>query len=76
MASVSSDQYEPLERLRSIPWDFASANTEYLTHGIHPYPAKFIPQIPRALIEELSSPGIRFATFFAVVEQRCLKHSN
>lgn len=29
----------------------------YLTHSIHPYPAKFVPQIPRALIEKLSHPG-------------------
>jgi DNA modification methylase len=28
-----------------------------LTHGLHPYPAKFIPHIPRELIREFSSPG-------------------
>jgi len=28
-----------------------------LTHGLHPYPAKFIPQIPRVLIESFSAPG-------------------
>jgi site-specific DNA-methyltransferase (cytosine-N4-specific) len=38
-------------------WDFYGAETNYSTHGLHPYPAKFIPQIPRALIEELSAPG-------------------
>jgi DNA modification methylase len=27
------------------------------THGLHPYPAKFIPHIPRSLITELSTPG-------------------
>jgi DNA modification methylase len=27
------------------------------THGLHPYPAKFIPHIPRSLIVELSRPG-------------------
>ena len=32
-------------------------DTRYVTHGIHPYPAKFIPQIPRALIEAFSDPG-------------------
>lgn len=47
----------PLARLRSLDWDFADAKTDYLTHGIHPYPAKFIPQIPNALIQELSSVG-------------------
>ncbi len=47
----------PLRRLRSLDWDFADAKTDYLTHGLHPYPAKFIPQIPNALIQELSSVG-------------------
>jgi DNA modification methylase len=47
-------RFASLERL---DWDFANAKTSYLTHGIHPYPAKFIPQIPNALIQELSSVG-------------------
>lgn len=29
-------------------------NKNYLTHGIHPYPAKFIPQIPSCLINAYS----------------------
>ncbi len=29
----------------------------YLTHNIHPYPAKFVPQIPRALIENFCPAG-------------------
>ena len=28
-----------------------------VTHGAHPYPAKFIPQIPQQLISTFSSPG-------------------
>ncbi|MBM3156911.1 MAG: hypothetical protein FJ004_06465 [Chloroflexi bacterium] len=43
--------------LRQLDWDFAEAKTSYLTHNLHPYPAKFIPQIPNALIQELSSVG-------------------
>ncbi len=46
-----------LGKLSAIDWDFAGAKTSYLTHGIHPYPAKFIPQIPNALIQELSGVG-------------------
>lgn len=46
-----------IERLKAIDWDFRDAKTIYLTHGLHPYPAKFIPQIPNALIQELSSVG-------------------
>ncbi|MBW2975083.1 hypothetical protein KY366_05170 [Candidatus Woesearchaeota archaeon] len=32
-------------------------NNSYLTHNFHPYPAKFIPQIPRNLIINLSNEG-------------------
>jgi len=31
--------------------------TNYLTHGLHPYPAKFIPQIPNILIKEFTKPN-------------------
>jgi site-specific DNA-methyltransferase (cytosine-N4-specific) len=41
---------EVMAKLRSVSWDFASARTGTGPHGIHPYPAKFIPQIPRSLI--------------------------
>ncbi len=34
-----------------------SASTNELTHGLHRYPAKYIPQIPRWAIREYSSPG-------------------
>lgn len=57
-ASVLPSQISSsLERLKGIDFDFSGAKTSYLTHGIHPYPAKFIPQIPNALIQELSSVG-------------------
>ncbi|MGH8250463.1 MAG: DNA methyltransferase [Steroidobacteraceae bacterium] len=55
---------DPIERLRSLDWDFVGAKTNYLTHGLHPYPAKFIPQIPNALIQELSSVGEVVADIF------------
>jgi DNA modification methylase len=32
-------------------------NNSYLTHNFHPYPAKFVPQIPAELIQSLSRPG-------------------
>ena len=31
-----------------------SKNTNYLTHNFHPFPAKFIPQIPRIMITEFT----------------------
>ena len=48
---------DSVTRLQLMDWDFAGATTGFLTHGLHPYPAKFIPQIPNALIQELSSIG-------------------
>lgn len=38
-------------KLASVQWDFTDAKTKSGPHTIHPYPAKFIPQIPRNLIE-------------------------
>ena len=38
-------------------WDFVDADTRYLTHNYHPFPAKFIPQIPRKLIQKFCKPG-------------------
>jgi len=31
-------------------WEFATADTQYLTHGLFPYPARLIPQIVHRLI--------------------------
>jgi DNA modification methylase len=43
--------------LAKLDWAFTNDDTTYLSHDIHPYPAKFIPQIPRNLIARLSLPG-------------------
>lgn len=53
-----------VDRLKNVKWDFRDADTSRLTHRLHPYPAKFIPQIPRALIDELSAPGEVVADIF------------
>lgn len=45
------------DSLRTVDWNFSSARTDYFAHSIHPYPAKFIPQIPHTLISRLSCPG-------------------
>lgn len=45
------------EALESQDWSFHDSATDSLTHGIHPYPAKFPPQIPARLIEILTRPG-------------------
>jgi site-specific DNA-methyltransferase (cytosine-N4-specific) len=54
-----------LKTLSEIDWDFKGAKTDYLTHRLHPYPAKFIPQIPNALIQELSSVGDTVGDIFS-----------
>jgi site-specific DNA-methyltransferase (cytosine-N4-specific) len=41
--------------VKEIDWDFKGADTTYLTHNYHSYPARFIPQIPRTIIELFSS---------------------
>jgi len=51
------DSRQVLQRLRDRDWDFVHDNTQYLSHDLHPYPAKFIPQIPGTLITSLSLPG-------------------
>lgn len=51
------DSSETLKRIQNIDWAFTESNTTYLSHNIHPYPAKFIPQIPRFLIGMLSVKG-------------------
>ena len=37
--------------LLSTNWNFSDAPFNKSIHSIHPYPAKFIPQIPRRLIQ-------------------------
>ena len=44
----------------SVPdtgWDFRAAATDGLTHGIHPYPAKMVPQVAERLISEYGTDG-------------------
>lgn len=43
------------EKLNNIDWDFRDSISEPI-HSIHPYPAKFIPEIPRTLIRNLPIP--------------------
>ena len=43
--------------LRAVDWTFAVHDTRFLTHDLHPYPAKFIPQLPGHLIGRLSLRG-------------------
>lgn len=49
-------------RLNSLDWNFADSGTREAIHDIHPYPARFIPEIPRELIR-LFHPGDDSAVF-------------
>ncbi len=48
---------EKLLCLQKVDWSFLESDTQYLTHNYHPYPARFIPQIPSKLIQLLSEEG-------------------
>lgn len=52
-----TDPERVMHVLRQQDWSFTHEDTGYLTHDLHPYPAKFIPQIPAHLIAALSAPG-------------------
>jgi DNA modification methylase len=52
-----ADADEVLRQLQQLDWAFTDDDTTYLSHDIHPYPSKFVPQIPRNLIARLSLPG-------------------
>ena len=43
-----------LQKLDKIDWECEKENTRYLTHNYHPYPSKYIPQIPKNLIQIFS----------------------
>lgn len=55
--SELEDSSTIFENLKSVDWSFTSEDTSFLSHNIHPYPAKYIPQIPNQLIRMLSLHG-------------------
>jgi DNA modification methylase len=48
---------EVARELGAIDWSFTEVDTRLPGHDIHPYPAKFIPQLPHGLISRLSGHG-------------------
>jgi len=58
-------------------WDYKGEKTKMYTHGIHTYPAMFIPQVPRRLLENYSQAGDTICDIFcgsgtALVESKLL----
>lgn len=41
----------------NLQFNFDGADTMYLTHSFHPYPAKFPPQLPHSILEKFASKG-------------------
>ncbi len=42
---------------KEIIFNFDEEDTTYLTHSLHPYPAKFPPQLPKKILESYSVKG-------------------
>lgn len=54
---LADRRLEVPEALGSIDWSFTHDGVRDLTHNLHPWPAKFIPQIPAEVIAACSEPG-------------------
>lgn len=54
---AATDAKRETARLNKADWDFKGEETRHLTHGLHPYPARMVPQIARDLIQAYSSRG-------------------
>jgi len=46
-----------LSKVKALDWECTGADTQYLTHSIHRYSGKFIPQIGNQVILLLTEPG-------------------
>ncbi|MFH1890210.1 MAG: transcriptional repressor LexA, partial [Candidatus Kuenenbacteria bacterium] len=72
--NTSDDKYK---RRIDYSWDFNGEKTKSHTHGIHTYPAMFIPQVARRLLQKYSKKNGTVCDIFcgsgtALVESRLL----
>jgi len=44
--------------LEEVDWTFEGWDTQEYTHGLHPYPARMVPQIVRALLSYYENKGV------------------
>lgn len=51
VTSQDPSEYDYLDHLRDVPWDFREKRARNPLDNLHPYPAKFIPEIPGALLD-------------------------
>jgi len=73
----SIDKDTKYKRRIDYSWDYQGEKTKSFTHGLHTYPAMFIPQVARRLIETYSNKGDMICDIFcgsgtALVESRVL----
>ena len=54
--AVRFSEQPPFELLNAVDWDFPKRISHSGIEGMHPYPAKFITEIPRALLATLPIP--------------------
>jgi len=52
------DNVGEFHELEGINWDFSSADTKTSSHGVHWYPARMVPQLPRKLFDYFLQSGI------------------
>lgn len=70
-----------LTRRIDYSWDFKGEKTKSFTHGLHTYPAMFIPQVARRLLQTYSKKGDTICDIFcgsgtALVESKLLSRNS
>ncbi len=75
---VSDERYS---RRIDYSWDFQGEKTKSYTHGLHTYPAMFIPQVARRLLQTYSKKGDTICDIFcgsgtALIESRLLDRNS
>lgn len=68
------------QRKIDYSWDFSGEKTKSCTHGLHSYPAMFIPQVANRLLQKYSKEGETICDIFcgsgsALVESRILNRN-
>lgn len=71
---ANDDKYQ---RKIDYSWDFAGEKTKSYTHGLHSYPAMFIPQVANRLLQKYSKEGDTICDIFcgsgtALIESKVL----
>lgn len=74
---VNDDRYH---REIDYSWDYAGEKTKSYTHGLHSYPAMFIPQVANRLLQKYSNEGDTICDIFcgsgtALIESKILNRS-